>query len=64
MRDPSLEAQFPKSLPVLVIQGELDPVGENLAGPKCLVARCQALGLSRIETCRSPVMMAASPLNH
>ena len=50
MRDPALEARIPKSLPVLVIQGELDPVGENLVGTRRLVARYQALGMSRIET--------------
>lgn len=50
MRDPALEARIPKSLPVLVIEGGLDPVGENLAGPRRLVARYQALGMSRIET--------------
>jgi len=37
-------------LPVLVIQAGLDPVGEDLAGSRRLVARYQALGLSRIET--------------
>ncbi|HRO58097.1 MAG TPA: hypothetical protein PK177_02855 [Burkholderiaceae bacterium] len=35
---------------MLVIQGELDPVGENLVGTRRLVARYQALGMSRIET--------------
>jgi len=45
MRDPALEARIPETLPVLVIQGELDPVGENLVG-----TRRQALGLTRIET--------------
>lgn len=30
--------------------GELDPVGENLVGTRRLVARYQALGMSRIET--------------
>jgi alpha-beta hydrolase superfamily lysophospholipase len=45
-----LGARIPKSLPVLVIQGELDPVGENLVGTRRLVARYQALGMSRIET--------------
>ncbi len=47
MRDPALEARIPKTLPVLVIQGELDPVGENLVGTRRLVARYQALGLSK-----------------
>ena len=50
MRDPALEARIPKALPVLVIQGELDPVGENLVGTRRLVDRYQALGLARIET--------------
>jgi alpha-beta hydrolase superfamily lysophospholipase len=35
---------------VLVIQGELDPVGENLVGTRRLVSRYQALNLSRIDT--------------
>jgi alpha-beta hydrolase superfamily lysophospholipase len=50
MRDPALEARIPKTLPLLVIQGQLDPVGENLAGTRRLVERYQALGLARIET--------------
>ena len=50
MRDPALEARIPKTLPVLVIQGELDPVGENLVGTRRLVERYNALGLTRIET--------------
>jgi hypothetical protein len=49
MRDPALEARIPRTLPVLVIQGELDPVGENLVGTRRLVTRYQALGLTRIE---------------
>jgi alpha-beta hydrolase superfamily lysophospholipase len=50
MRDPEREACIPTTLPVLIIQGELDPVGENLAGTRRLVARYQALGLTRVET--------------
>ncbi|HEY6356510.1 MAG TPA: alpha/beta hydrolase, partial [Burkholderiaceae bacterium] len=50
MRSPALEARIPKTLPVLVIQGELDPVGENLVGTRRLVVRYQALGLTLIET--------------
>ena len=49
MRDPTLEARIPKTLPVLVIEGELDPVGENLVGARRLVARYQTLGLTRID---------------
>jgi alpha-beta hydrolase superfamily lysophospholipase len=50
MREPEREARIPTTLPVLIIQGELDPVGENLAGTRRLVERYQALGLTRIET--------------
>jgi len=49
MREPAREARIPTTLPVL-IQGELDPVGENLAGTRRLVERYRALGLTRIET--------------
>ena len=54
MRDPALEARIPKTLPVLVIQGELDTVGENLVGTRRLVERYNALGLARIETHYDP----------
>ena len=50
MRNPAREARIPADLPVLIIQGELDPVGENLAGTRRLVARYQALGLAHVET--------------
>jgi len=50
MRDPALEARIPKTLPVLVIQGELDPVGENLVSTRRMVERYNALGLTRIQT--------------
>jgi alpha-beta hydrolase superfamily lysophospholipase len=50
MRDPALEARIPKTLPLLIIQGELDPVGENLVGTRRLVERYRALGLTVIET--------------
>ena len=49
MRNPALEAKIPKNLPVLVIQGELDPVGENLKGTQRLLDRFQALGISNVE---------------
>ena len=49
LRDPAREARIPKSLPVLVIQGSLDPVGENLKGTQALLDRYQALGLTRVS---------------
>ena len=49
MRDPAREARIPKDLPVLVIQGALDPVGENLKGTQALLDRYAALGLTRVQ---------------
>jgi alpha-beta hydrolase superfamily lysophospholipase len=49
LRDPAREARIPKSLPVLVIQGSLDPVGGNLQGTKALLDRYKALGLTRVS---------------
>ena len=46
----ALTWRIPKTLPILIIQGELDPVGENLVGTRRLVERYKALGLTRIET--------------
>jgi len=39
MRDLTLQARIPTTLPVLVIQAEFDPIGENLAGSRRLVPR-------------------------
>jgi alpha-beta hydrolase superfamily lysophospholipase len=49
LRDPAREARIPKTLPVLVIQGSLDPVGGNLKGTQALLDRYQALGLTRVS---------------
>lgn len=49
MRNPALEARIPKGLPVLVIQGEKDPVGENLVGTQRLLDRYKALGMTRVQ---------------
>src|ERR1700720_3875599 len=49
LRDPAREALIPKSLSVLVIQGSVDPVGENLKGTQALLDRYQALGLTRVS---------------
>ncbi|WP_167812594.1 alpha/beta hydrolase [Marinobacter daqiaonensis] len=49
LRDPAREQAIPKDLPVLVIQGELDPVGNNLEGTRALLERYKALGLTRVE---------------
>jgi alpha-beta hydrolase superfamily lysophospholipase len=49
IRDPSLQSRIARDLPVLVIQGEHDPVGDNLRGTQALLARYEALGLTRVE---------------
>jgi alpha-beta hydrolase superfamily lysophospholipase len=49
LRDPAREARIPKTLPVLVIQGSLDPVGGNLKRTQALLDRYQALGLTQVS---------------
>jgi alpha-beta hydrolase superfamily lysophospholipase len=49
LRDPGREARIPKNLPVLVIQGSLDPVGGNLQGTQALLDRYAALGLTHVS---------------
>lgn len=49
LRDPVREARIPTALPVLVIQGALDPVGANLEATRALIERYRALGLSRVD---------------
>ena len=49
MRDPAREARIPKTLPILVIQGAQDPVGQNLKGTQALLDRYAALGLADVQ---------------
>lgn len=49
LRDPAREARIPKNLPVLVVQGSLDPVGANLQATQALLDRYKALGLKRVD---------------
>lgn len=48
LRNSAREARIPKNLPVLVIQGSLDPVGGNLQATQALLDRYAALGLTRV----------------
>lgn len=48
-RDPAREANIPKDLPILVVQGAQDPVGGNLKGTQALLDRYRALGLTRVS---------------
>ncbi len=49
LRDPAREARIPSGLPVLVIQGALDPVGANLQATHALLDRFSELGLTRVS---------------
>lgn len=49
LRNPEREARIPKDVPVLVIQGSLDPVGANLQATQALLDRYQALGLKNVQ---------------
>ncbi len=49
LRTPAREARISKTLPILVVQGSLDPVGGNLQGTQALLDRYRALGVSRIS---------------
>jgi alpha-beta hydrolase superfamily lysophospholipase len=44
------EAQIPRELPLLVIAGEADPVGENNASVRALIDRYQRHGMTQIES--------------
>lgn len=49
LRDPEREANIPKDLPILVIQGEMDPVGGNLQGTQALLDRYKELGIENVQ---------------
>jgi alpha-beta hydrolase superfamily lysophospholipase len=49
MRQPQAEARIPTELPVLVIQGADDPVGDRLKATQALLDRYTALGLTRLQ---------------
>lgn len=49
MREPARQARVPATLPVLVIQGGKDPVGEDLAATQALLDHYAALGLREVD---------------
>jgi alpha-beta hydrolase superfamily lysophospholipase len=49
LRNPAREQEIPQDLPVLVIQGALDPVGGNLEATRVLLERFKELGLTRVD---------------
>jgi alpha-beta hydrolase superfamily lysophospholipase len=48
MRAPDVEARIPKDVPVHIIVGERDPVGDNTKNVTALIERYRALGLTRV----------------
>ena len=48
MRAPEVEARIPKDIPIHIIGGDQDPVGENTKGVMALIDRYHALGLTRV----------------
>ena len=53
MLDPENQARIPKGLPVLLVSGELDPVGAN-GGVRALGERYQELGLRDVQVILYP----------
>lgn len=49
LRDPAREAAIPRDLPILVIQGEMDPVGGNLKETQALLDRFRELGVEKVQ---------------
>jgi len=49
MRAPDVEAGIPKDVPVYIVSGDKDPVGENTKAVTALIDRYHALGLTRVS---------------
>ena len=48
MRAPEVEARIPKDVPVHIIVGDQDPVGDNTKNVMALIERYRALGLTKV----------------
>lgn len=48
MRAPEVEARIPKDIPIHIIAGDRDPVGDNTKAVMALIDRYRALGLSNV----------------
>ncbi len=49
MRAPEAEARIPKDVPIHIIGGDQDPVGDNTRAVMALIDRYHALGLTRVS---------------
>jgi len=50
MRAPEVEARIPKDVPIHIIGGDQDPVGDNTKGVMALIDRYHALGLTKVSS--------------
>jgi alpha-beta hydrolase superfamily lysophospholipase len=48
MRAPEVEARIPKNVPIHIVVGDQDPVGENTKSVMALIERYRTLGLTRV----------------
>jgi len=48
MRAPDIEARIPTDVPIHIVSGDQDPVGDNTKGVMALIDRYHALGLTRV----------------
>ena len=48
MRAPEVEARIPTDVPIHIVSGDQDPVGENTKGVMALIDRYHALGLTKV----------------
>jgi alpha-beta hydrolase superfamily lysophospholipase len=48
LRAPEVEARIPKDVPIHIISGDQDPVGDNTKGVMALIDRYRALGLTKV----------------
>jgi alpha-beta hydrolase superfamily lysophospholipase len=49
MRAPEVEARIPRDIPIHIVGGDQDPVGDNTKGVMALIDRYHELGLTRVS---------------
>jgi alpha-beta hydrolase superfamily lysophospholipase len=49
MRAPEIEARIPRDVPIHIISGDQDPVGDNTKAVMALIERYRALGVTRVS---------------
>ena len=49
MRAPEVEARIPRDVPIHIVSGDQDPIGENTKKVMALIERYHALGLTKVS---------------